>query len=86
MRVSDRWPECPSCGAVPGATGTKRRRRFNPAPHYLLATTTATIGTLIYGGQFVGRQIDHRLMLVALGMILLGVCWYAGARILDALR
>ncbi len=46
----------------------------------------ATIGTLIYGGQFVGRQIDHRLMLVALGMILLGVCWYAGARILDALR
>ncbi|MFK8017682.1 MAG: hypothetical protein AB8G17_19815 [Gammaproteobacteria bacterium] len=84
--MSNRRPQCPSCGAKPGDTRSKRRRRFDPAPHYLLATTIASIGTLIYGGQFVGHQIDRQLMIAAIGMIVVGVVWYAGARLLAALR
>lgn len=88
-RVSSQWPECPGCGTVPGEKGSAdggKRRRFNPAPHYLIGTTLATIGALTYGAQLMGRAIDPRVMTVAMVMIALGACWYAAARLLAALR
>jgi len=88
-RVSSQWPECPSCGTIPGEKGSqsvKKRRRFSPAPHYLIGTTLATIGALIYGAQLMGRAVDPRVMTAGMGMIAVGACWYAAARLLAALR
>lgn len=84
--MSTRWPECPTCGTVPGESGAKRPRRFNPAPHYLIGTALATVGALVYGAQIMRRTADTMTMTAAIVMIALGACWYAAARLLAAFK
>lgn len=83
--MSDQWEQCHSCG-VAAKSGGKKRKRFNPTPHYLVSTLIVSVGALIYGAQFMGRVIDPGTMRIALLMVIFGVGWYAAARVLSMLR
>lgn len=85
-RVSNQWPECPSCGTPTVGGPAPKKKRFNATPHYLAGTTLAVVGTVIYGTRFLHHSSDEPLMRAAIGMILVGICWYVAARVYKFIR
>ena len=83
--MSSQWPTCHTCGASRGVKG-RRKKRFDPTAQYLISAALTTVGTLIYGSQFLGRHIEPGTMRIALGVIVVGVLWYGTARIFALLR